>query len=231
MIFITGDKHAEFNEVFSFCYECDTSKDDILIVLGDAGINYHANEFDKLLKESLVECPITFFCIHGNHEERPENIKTYKTKMFHEGIVYFEEDYPNILFAKDGEVYDFNGQKVLVIGGAYSVDKYFRLAYGHKWYESEQPSEETKKKVKEVLNKLDNKVDIILSHTCPYKYIPRETFLSGIDQSRVDNTTEYFLDEIENSTNYNRWYCGHYHTDKQIDKMVFMFHDIREFKV
>lgn len=230
MIFITGDKHAEFSEVFSFCYEYETSKDDLLIVLGDAGINYHANEFDKLLKESLVECPITFFCIHGNHEERPENIKSYKTKMFHEGIVYFEEDYPNILFAKYGEVYDFNGQKVFVIGGAYSVDKYFRLAYGYRWYESEQPSEETKEKVKGVLSKLDNKVDIILSHTCPYKYIPRETFLSGIDQDSVDNSTEYFLDEIENSTDYNRWYCGHYHTDKQIDKMVFMFHDIREFR-
>ena len=40
-------------------------------------------------------------------------------------------------------------------------------------------------------------------------------FLSGIDQSMVDYSTEYFLDEIEESTNYNLWYCGHYHTDKK----------------
>ena len=231
MIYITGDKHADFREVFYFCYANETTLDDILIVLGDAGINYYANDKDNELKNSLKEhYPITLFCIHGNHEERPENIKTYKTKKFHDGIVYYEEDYPNILVAKDGEIYNFNNKKVLVIGGAYSVDKYFRLARGYNWYESEQPSDETKNKVKSVLKDLDNKVDIILSHTCPYKYLPREMFLEGIDQSTVDNSTEYFLDEIEESTDYNLWYCGHYHTDKKIDKIIFMFHKIEEFK-
>ena len=231
MIYITGDKHADFREVLYFCYANETTLDDILIVLGDAGINYYANDKDNELKNSLKEhYPITLFCIHGNHEERPENIKSYKTKKFHDGIVYYEEDYPNILFAKDGEIYNFNNKKVLVIGGAYSVDKYFRLARGYNWYESEQPSDETKNKVKSVLKDLDNKVDIILSHTCPYKYLPREMFLEGIDQSTVDNSTEYFLDEIEESTDYNLWYCGHYHTDKKIDKIIFMFHKIEEFK-
>ncbi len=230
MIYITGDKHADFREVFYFCYANETTLDDILIVLGDSGINYYANEKDYILKNSLLQYPITFFCIHGNHEERPENIKTYKTKKFHNGIVYYEEDYPNILFAKDGEIYNFNDHKVLVIGGAYSVDKYFRLARGYNWYESEQPSEETKNKVIKVLKKLDNKVDIIFSHTCPYKYLPREMFLEGIDQATVDNSTEYFLDEIEKAADYNLWYCGHYHTDKKVDKIIFLFNNIEKFK-
>lgn len=229
MIYITGDKHADFKDVFYFCYANKTTIKDTLIVLGDAGINYYTNEKDYMLKNSLLQYPITFFCIHGNHEERPENIKSYKTKEFHNGIVYYEEDYPNILFAKDGEVYDFNNHKVLVIGGAYSVDKHFRLAMGYNWYESEQPNEKIKIKVKNTLKKLNNKVDIILSHTCPYKYLPREMFLSGIDQSTVDYSTEYFLDEIEESTNYNLWYCGHYHTDKRVDRIIFMFHKIEEF--
>lgn len=230
MIYITGDKHADFREVLYFCYANKTTQEDVLIVLGDAGINYYASELDNNLKNSLKQYPITFFCIHGNHEERPENIGTYKIKKFNGGIVYYEEEYPNILFAKDGEIYNFNNKKVLAIGGAYSVDKYFRLSRGYNWYESEQPSEETKKKIKNVLKNLDNKVDIILSHTCPYKYLPREMFLDGIDQSTVDNSTEYFLDEIEESTEYKLWYCGHYHTDKKIDKMIFMFHKIEEFK-
>ena len=230
MIYITGDKHADFREVLYFCYANKTTQEDVLIVLGDAGINYYASELDNNLKNSLKQYPTTFFCIHGNHEERPENIGTYKIKKFNDGIVYYEEEYPNILFAKDGEIYNFNNKKVLAIGGAYSVDKYFRLSRGYNWYESEQPSEETKKKIKNVLKNLDNKVDIILSHTCPYKYLPREMFLDGIDQSTVDNSTEYFLDEIEESTEYKLWYCGHYHTDKKIDKMIFMFHKIEEFK-
>lgn len=230
MIYITGDKHGDFREIFYFCYENRTTLDDIMIILGDAGINYYANEKDYILKNSLLQYPITFFCIHGNHEERPENIKTYKTKRFHDGVVYYEEDYPNVLFAKDGEIYNFNNHKVLVIGGAYSVDKYFRLDRGYNWYESEQPNEETKNKVVSVLKDLNNEVDIILSHTCPYKYLPREMFLEGIDQSTVDNSTEHFLDEIEKSTDYNLWYCGHYHTDREIDKIIFMFHKIEEFK-
>lgn len=229
MIYITGDKHGEFKEVFEFCHKQKTNVNDIMIILGDAGINYFANERDYTLKNSLLEYPITFFCIHGNHEERPENIKNYKTKIFHDGLVYYEEDYPNILFAKDGEVYNFNNKNVLVIGGAYSVDKYFRLQYGYNWYKSEQPSEETKRYVLDKIHSLGSKVDVILSHTCPYKYLPRETFLMGIDQSKVDNSTEYFLDEIEKITNYKLWYCGHFHTDKTVDKIIFMFHDIREF--
>ncbi len=231
MIYITGDKHTDFKEVLYFCYVNKTTLDDILIVLGDTGINYHANEKDNELKRNLKEYyPITLFCIHGNHEERPEKIDSYKTKRFHNGIVYYEEEYPNILFAKDGEVYDFNNHKVLVIGGAYSVDKYFRLVRGYNWYESEQPNDKTKSKVRKVLNNLDNKIDIILSHTCPYKYLPREMFLDGIEQSTVDNSTEYFLDEIEQTTDYKKWYCGHYHTNKKIDKMIFMFDEIEEFK-
>ncbi len=229
MIYITGDKHTDFRNVSFLCRINETTLDDILIVLGDAGINYFANEKDNLLKDSLKNYPITFFCIHGNHEERPENIKTYKTKQFHQGIVYYEEKYPNLLFAKDGEIYDFNHQKALVIGGAYSVDKYYRRMHGYPWYESEQPDETTKENILKLVDKVQE-VDIVLTHTCPYKYLPTEMFIQGIDQSLVDNSTEEFLDIIEEKLTYKTWYCGHFHTDKTIDKIRFMFHDIEEFK-
>ena len=73
-------------------------------------------------------------------------------------------------------------------------------------------------------------IDIVLSHTCPYKYLPREVFLSGIDQSKVDYSTEYFLDEIEQKLNYKKWYCGHFHTDKKIDKIEFLFENVNDFE-
>lgn len=227
MIYITGDTHGKFARIEKFCQEFNTTKTDYLIILGDAGINYFGLE-DNELKSYLESLPITFLLVYGNHEERPENIKTYKTKNFCNGIVYYEEEYSNILFAKDGEIYNLNNKSVLVIGGAYSVDKEYRLTFGYQWYESEQPSEETKEKILDIVNK-NKEVDIVLSHTCPYKYIPREVFLSGIDQSKVDNSTEYFLDEVENKLIYKKWYCGHYHTEKQIDKIEFMFNTIKKF--
>lgn len=230
MIYITGDKHGNYSDIFYFCNKYKTSINDIMIILGDAGINYYLDNRDYILKEKLKELPITLFCIHGNHEERPYNISTYKTKLFKSGIVYYEEEYPNILFAKDAEIYDFNNNKTLVIGGAYSIDKNFRLIMGYKWYKSEQPNNEIKSEVKKVLKDNNYKIDIILSHTCPYKYMPYEVFMSGIDQSKVDNTTEEFLDKIESTVNYKRWYCGHFHTDKIIDKIRFMMYDIDKFK-
>ena len=69
------------------------------------------------------------------------------------------------------------------------------------------------------------KVDIVLTHTTPLKYEPVEVFLSMIDQSSVDKSTEQWLDKIENRLDYHKWYCGHYHTSKQIDKLQIMFED------
>lgn len=44
--------------------------------------------------------------------------------------MFYEEEYPSILFAKDGEIFDLNGKQTVVMGGAYSIDKAIRIAYG-----------------------------------------------------------------------------------------------------
>ena len=71
MIYITGDTHRDFARVEEFCEEYGTTEDDILIILGDVGINYYLDDRDDEIKEELSQLPITLLCIHGNHEERP----------------------------------------------------------------------------------------------------------------------------------------------------------------
>lgn len=225
MIYLTGDTHGEFKRIVEFCSKMNTTKDDILIILGDAGLNFYLNFKDELRKQEVQLLPITVFCIHGNHEERPYNIDTYKTKKWNNGIVYYEERYPDILFAKDGEIYNLDGNNCVVIGGAYSVDKHYRLMRGWAWFESEQPNDKIKQYVTSQLDKVDWKVDYVFSHTTPLKYEPVEWFLDFIDQSTVDKTTEEWLDSIENKLNYKKWYCGHYHGSKTIDKIRLMFED------
>ncbi len=231
MIYITGDTHGDFRRVGELCYFTETTKDDILIVLGDAGINYYRGKKDEQLKAFLQSQPITIFSIHGNHEIRPQNIPTYKEVEWHGGIVYREEEYPNLLFAKDGEIYDFNGIKTIAIGGAYSVDKEYRLANNWGWWADEQPSDEIKARVEKALADNGNEIDVVLSHTTPLKYEPTEVFLSGIDQSEVDKSTEIWLDKLEETNDYRKWYCGHYHTEKSIDKVRFLFGSIIEFGI
>ena len=225
MIFITGDTHRDFHRVIALCNQQNTTTDDILIILGDAGINYYGANKDKSLKGELSKLPITLFCIHGNHEQRPEIIPTYTQKEWHGGTVYVEPKFPNILFAKDGEVFDIDDNSFITIGGAYSIDKYYRLDNGWGWWDDEQPSEKVKGYVELCLHGIDWKVDYVLSHTCPLRYEPTEVFLDFVDQSSVDKSTEEWLDDIEIKLDYGRWYCGHYHTDKTIDKMRFFFND------
>ena len=54
MVYITGDKHGRFYDVHEFCLKNKTIKDDVLIVLGDAGINYYASKMDYFLKKNIL---------------------------------------------------------------------------------------------------------------------------------------------------------------------------------
>jgi 3-oxoacid CoA-transferase subunit A len=229
MIYITGDTHGSFNRVADFCRENRTTKEDILIILGDAGINFQRGYADIMKKDFLAELPITLFCIHGNHEQRPFTIPTYTEQEWHGGIVYVEKEYPSIFFAKDGEIYDLDGQKTIAIGEAYSIDKMLRIVYGYGWWADEQPSDEIKRYVEKQLAARDWKIDVVLSHTVPLKYEPTEVFLPGVDQSRVDKSTEEWLGKIEARLQYRKWYCGHYHTEKEVDRVRLMFEEIERF--
>ena len=231
MIYITGDTHGEFERFEKFCFENKVSRDDIMIILGDVGLNYWENSDDSDNKRYAENFGMTFFCIHGNHEKRPFDIASYKMKEFHGGLVWYEEEFPDILFAKDGEIYNFDGYECIVIGGAYSVDKNFRLAHGWKWFANEQPSKEIKDYVESQLAKRDYQIDVVLSHTCPLDYQPIEVFLSGIDQRNVDSSTEEWLNEIEHKLDYKKWYCGHYHTYKKLYNVEMMFQEIEKFTV
>ena len=231
MIYITGDTHGDFSRIERFCDRFHPSKDDVMIILGDAGFNYYGGKRDQRAKKRMAELPITIFSIHGNHEMRPGTIPSYRLRKWNGGMVFVEDDYPNLLFAVDGEVFDMGGQKTIVIGGAYSVDKYYRLANGWNWWADEQPTPEMKKGIEKVLDYENWKVDAVLTHTVPLKYEPVEVFLPQIDQSKVDKSTETWLDSIEDRLTYRRWYAGHYHTEKSIDKLTILFESIREFTV
>lgn len=224
MIYITGDIHGEVFRIAEAVEKFNIGSEDIVVLLGDVGMNYSGNNHgDEQRKERMNKLGVPVFCIHGNHEMRPGTISTYREMEWHDGTVYVEDDYPNLLFAKDGDVYNLNGQKAIVIGGAYSVDKWYRIQCGLGWFPDEQPSEAIKASVEQKLEELNWKVDAVLTHTCPERYIPREAFLSSVNQATVDNSTEQWLDTIAGRLDYRAWFCGHWHINKRIDKMHFLF--------
>ena len=225
MVLFTGDTHGETIKVVSAIRRHKLGSADVVVILGDVGMNYYGNDQgDSWRKRKLNPEGVPILCIHGNHERRPATIDTYKVIEWHGGKVHVEDAFPNLLFAMDGEVYDLEGQKAIAIGGAYSVDKYYRLARGLHWFPDEQPDEATKARVEAKLEELGWEIDIVMSHTCPTRYVPIEAFLPGLDQSTVDHSTEEWLDTIAERLKYKRWYCGHWHIDKVVDQFVFMMH-------
>lgn len=226
--YITGDCHGDFRKLELFCELYDLDSEDVLIVLGDFGVNYWLGKSDVNSKKKLAQLPITILAIHGNHEARPYELETYIEKLWNGGIVYVEESYPNLLFAKDGEIYSFGNKKGIAIGGAYSVDKNYRCTIGLPWFESEQPTDDIKQYVEKKLTEANWKMDYVFSHTCPLAYEPTDLFLSFIDQTEVDKTTEKWLSRIESKLDYGRWYFGHFHDNREYHKAEMLFDKIIE---
>lgn len=246
--FITGDKHRNFKKVKQFCHDMKTRQKDVLIILGDSSLNYYEDYRDDKLKSELSKLNITLFCLHGNKEKRPQNISTYGIRSFCGGKVYYEPKYPNIYFAIDGEIYTFEGRKYMVVGGAHSVDKLWRIERNEPFWEDEMPSDDTKHLVEQRLEQENNKIYGMLTHTCPIKYLPTEMFMSIRQNNKqntrktrikkqvhkqrkftpdIDRSTEEWLGVLEDKIQYSVWFCGHYHIDKQIDKITMMCSEIR----
>lgn len=210
--YITGDIHGNLDRLDNLAFISEGDRKNItLIILGDCGFNYFMNIKDMILKEQANSYGFTLFCIKGNHELHPDQIPSYKTKIWNGAPVYYEEDFPNLLFAKDGEIYTIAGRKVFVMGGAYSVDKEYRLLYGYHWFNTEQPSEKIKMFALKNLDKNGWRTNIVLTHTAPLKSQPVHMFDPFVIQDTVDKSTEEFLDEISDKLSFDKWYFGHYH--------------------
>ncbi len=87
-----------------------------MILLGDAGLNYYGDKRDDALKQKISNLNITLFCLHGNKENRPQNIGTYGFRSFCGRRVYCEPKYPNLYFAMDGEIYTFEEKSIWWLG-------------------------------------------------------------------------------------------------------------------
>ena len=52
MIYITGDTHGDFSRIERFCEKFQPSREDIMIILGDAGFNYYGDRKSTRLNSS-----------------------------------------------------------------------------------------------------------------------------------------------------------------------------------
>lgn len=230
---VTGDTHGQVLERLNHIgYPPDETA---LIILGDMGLNFYLNKTDRKNKRNVNNTGFRIYAVRGNHEERPENL--FMEQMYDEevdGGVYYEPEFPNIRYLFDGESYNIHGYSVLVIGGAYSVDKWYRLGDRPEdtdgwtgWFKDEQL---TQKEMDEIGAWVEGKrYDFILTHTCPISWEPRDLFLSGLDQSKVDKSMELWLEDIKSKVDWEVWLFAHFHSDRvERPHCEMLFQDIEE---
>ena len=213
---ITGDTHGNMSRFKNQTYTEETA----IIILGDAGCNYFLDERDHRVKMELESVGCFFYLVRGNHESRVEALDTmiYCYDKEVDGYIYVEQEYPRIRYLCDGGIYSINGYKTLVIGGAYSVDKWYRLQRGWRWFEDELLTIEE-------MNKISNEVegqsfDLVLTHTCPLDWEPIDLFLGGIDQTKVDTSMEVWMNTLKDKISWKVWLFAHFHTDRAQQKGV-----------
>ena len=227
-IFFIGDIHGQFQWIQSFAARLAASgqtpldESDWIVLLGDSGLNYWTEpKRAKSFKTKFTKLPCNFFVIRGNHEERAENVaKMYPEKWgcqlipiknAIQGMAWREYDYPNIYYALDQPyLYNIKGYSAFVIPGAYSADKPYRIANGLEWFASEQLSDAEQAMGRQIAY-ANRHFDFILSHTCPSEYEPTDLYLPTINQSTVDKTMEWYLNDINHIAKSNFHLFGHFH--------------------
>lgn len=224
--YITGDTHGDFTRLFRFYNrQLDSPPEEIaFIILGDCGFNSGIIKRDNRVKEDINSLGYSIYCVRGNHEMRPENVEGMK-RIWDSNVqanVWYEPTYPLIRYFDNYGIYYLKTEdkeyRTLVIGGAYSIDKYYRLKNNLLWWEDEQLTDTEKSEVERLIRQTNKHFDLVLSHTCPYSLRPVDKFLSVVDQSTVDTSMEEWLETIKNMITYDVWLSGHHHVDRFVNK-------------
>lgn len=222
MIYITGDTHncIDFQKLSykNWPSSRHLTKEDFVIVAGDFGVPWDNSKTDINLIKWYNERPYTVLFVDGNHENFNLLDKFPKENKFG-GIVSKISD--NIYWLRRSEVYNICGKTIFTFGGAHSSDKEFRKE-NVSWWRQEVPTEEEFQCGIKNLNKVNNKVDIIITHDCPFS-------ISNKICSWYDNdSVKKYLEFIKNNNNFNNWYFGHYHVDMSFEngKFVALYNDI-----
>lgn len=235
-VFITGDTHGLIDvhklEPYNFPESYELTKEDILIITGDAGLVWDEKTDHKRIAYYNAK-PYTVVYIPGNHENY-ELLKKYPIVEFHGARAYKISE--SIYCILRGEIMTLNGRTYLCFGGAFSHDTFWRTE-GVDWFKDELPNQEEVDNTIRNLEKLNYRVDYIITHDVPVTHNLAMGFqkLRGVDimdkyrGKDVDKLYIHigdFLQQVYETTSFRSWIAGHYHVDKIINNIQILYHSI-----
>lgn len=243
MIYITGDTHSDFSRFTeeNFPIQSEMTKDDYIIICGDFGGVWTFEEESRREKEALDwldNKSFTTLFVDGNHENYTR-LYNYPIEQWKGGKVHKIRD--SVLHLMRGEIFDIDNKKIFAFGGARSHDiqdgilnlyeeekiyeyrkrgAYFRIR-DFSWWDLELPTNQEMENGIENLEKVNYKVDYIISHCCPTSI---QALINPI--YKRDILTDY-LQQISEKCTFKKWYFGHYHDYRQVNaQFTLLYEDI-----
>ena len=243
MIYITGDTHSDFSRFTeeNFPIQSEMTKDDYVIICGDFGGVWTFEEESRREKEALDwlnNKNFTTLFVDGNHENYTR-LYNYPIEEWKGGKVHKIRD--SVLHLMRGEIFDIDNKKIFAFGGARSHDiqdgilnldeeekiyeyrkrgAYFRIR-DFSWWDLELPTNQEMENGIENLEKINYKVDYIISHCYP------TSILTLINPTYKRDILTDYLQQISEKCTFKRWYFGHYHDYKQVNsQFALLYEDI-----
>lgn len=229
MIYVTGDIHGEIDISKLNIKNFPQAKEgDYLIICGDFGLiwDLRPSKNEQYWLEWLSKKAWTTLFVDGNHENF-DRLNAYPIMEKWNGNVHKITDH--IYHLMRGEIYTIEGKKIFAFGGAFSHDRYYRKE-GISWWQEELPTKKECEHALENLKRVDDTVDVIITHDAPKAIAKRYGFdradmNQGYASDKVDIMS--FLEHISHFVTYKQWYCGHYHMDlDDSNSFHFLYHTI-----
>lgn len=171
-ILLAGDTHGDLAHCQYLIRTAKKERCDRIFVLGDFGYREHMKEgvdFCNRLDLYANINNVHVYFLDGNHDKTSLLVDSYHDQPDIEGFLLVR---PYIHYAGRGHRWTWDGCSFISLGGAYSVDKDWRLEMemrkvggpGSLWFPEEEMSDED---MKLILDKDPSPVHIMLAHDKP----------------------------------------------------------------
>lgn len=206
---IIGDTHADATFVANIHRAIKPDDVDVIVQLGDFGFTFPDSLLHSIYAWLDKEPGRLWYWIDGNHDEH-----NYIQNVIMDGesgdfpISHFHE---RMFYCPRGSVAMIGNKKALFVGGAYSIDKRYRVP-DISWWSQEMITHADVDHALENVHRVGGAIDVMFTHDSPnHRWLVNELSAHGykVDQDSYANRMN--LTSIVERVHPKVLYHGHYH--------------------
>ena len=212
-ILFVGDSHGNVSfiaDAFKFAKREGVTR---IVSVGDWGSwpGKEGDYFFKFCSDRATATGIPFYVCRGNHDS-PDRLE------YADALSWTDEGHkeiaPNLYFLGRSGVWEWDGYRYAVCGGAYSIDKQWRRD-GLSWWREEGITLGDLENLEAAMEeKVWDYVDILITHDAPTSLPVWDGFIKDDPESERSRT---MIDIAHKITHPGLQFAGHYHRNIEFD--------------